>query len=136
MTGKEIETMIALATAAKLEGAESLLDTERVRRVCNGIGPAWAPQTVRDILNRFAPPLVVTSWIHDLDYDTGGAEADRIAADDRMYHNGLKVANFLFPWWHYKRYRYRRRALELRAALAIGGEAAFTYINKKKDEDK
>lgn len=127
----EIDEMTALAVAAQLDGREKLLDRARVRLHCNGIGAAWMPKIARDILNKFAPELVVTSWIHDLDYETGGVEADRVAADDRMYRNGLVIAHHLYGWYNPRRYRVRRRALEFRAALAIAGKSAFNYTTDR-----
>ena len=49
-TDDEIRGKQLLARAAGLSGAELLDDVEAVKKDCNGIGAAWMPDRLRDLL--------------------------------------------------------------------------------------
>ena len=100
----EIEEKIALAKAAKLSGAELLLDRERACRVCNGIGADWMPDWLQEAISGLNPTLVLAADIHDIRYALGGTEAERKDADDEMLENGLKLANYRYGWYDPRRY--------------------------------
>lgn len=126
-TVDEIREKQKIATAAKLDGAGKLYDIERVKTVCNGIGAAWMWETIRMLVSRANPSLVVAADIHDLDYDDGGDENDREAADNRFLENGLKMANFRYHWFDVRRYFVRNQARKFYRLLRTFGRSAFNY---------
>ena len=123
----EIEEKIALAKAAKLSGAELLLDRERACRVCNGIGADWMPDWLREAISGLNPTLVLAADIHDIRYTLGGTEAERKDADDEMLENGLKLANYRYGWYDPRRYWVMCQVWKFSALLAGGGALAFNY---------
>lgn len=124
-TDEEIREKKQLARAAGLSGAELLNDTEAVRRDCNGIGAAWMPDRLRDLLGERYPELKIVADIHDRRYALGGGILARWLADWEFLTNGLKMA------------RQRRRigiawaAIRMWVLLRIGGAAAFNYHKVK-----
>lgn len=129
----EIEEKIALAKAAKLSGAELLLDRERACRVCNGIGADWMPDWLRALISKLFPTLVLAADIHDIRYELGGDEADRHAADVEMLDNGLKLADR-----HYRRLDARRYIVQfimLQFYKTLRRCGAFAFKSKHKETE-
>ena len=129
----EIEEKIALAKAAKLSGAELLLDHERACRVCNGIGADWMPDWLRALISKLFPTLVLAADIHDIRYELGGDEADRHAADVEMLDNGLKLADR-----HYRRLDARRYIVQfimLQFYKTLRRCGAFAFKSKHKETE-
>ena len=61
----------------------------------NGCGPAWLPLNVPDGPDgAFYGPCV----FHDLDYQAGGSERDRLKADWRLYKRMIARCSLL-PWY-------------------------------------
>lgn len=129
----EIEEKIALAKAAKLSGAELLLDRERACRVCNGIGADCMPDWLRALISKLFPTLVLAADIHDIRYELGGDEADRHAADVEMLDNGLKLADR-----HYRRLDARRYIVQfimLQFYKTLRRCGAFAFKSKHKETE-
>ena len=128
---KEIEEKIKLAKAAKLSGAELLDDTELAIRVCNGIGAAWMPNWMRNVISGMNPSLVLAADIHDIRYELGGTEADRKAADDEMLENGYKLAAYRYGWYDPRRYLVRRQMKKFHMILREFGGWAFNKSGER-----
>ena len=129
----EIEEKIALAKAAKLSGAELLLDRERACRVCNGIGADWMPDWLREAISGLNPTLVLAADIHDIRYALGGTEAERKDADDEMLENGLKLANYRYGRFDPRRYIVQFVMLQFYIKLRQFG--AFAFKSKHKETE-
>ena len=127
----EIEEKIALAKAAKLSGAELLLDRERACRVCNGIGADWMPDWLREAISKLFPTLVLAADIHDIRYELGGDEADRHAADVEMLDNGLKLADRHYRRLDARRYIVQFIMLQFYKTLRRCGAFAFKFKHKE-----
>ncbi len=125
-TDTEILAKINLARAAGLDGWERLLDP-RARTCCNGIGAAWMPAGVRATVTAFNPALEIVADIHDIDYEIGGTEADRRAADQRFLENGIKMAKYKYAWYDPRRYLVIKQAKKFYAILRLFGHAAYNY---------
>lgn len=121
----EIKQKQQLVRAAGLSGAELLNDTEAVRRDCNGIGAAWMPDRLRDLLGERYPELVVVADIHDRRYALGGGILARWRADWEFLRNGLKMAR------HCRRIDIAWATVRMWLLLRIGGAAAFNYHKVK-----
>lgn len=130
-TTDEIEDKIKLARAAGLTGWRLLLDTDRAAEICNGIGADWMPERARQIISGLNPTLILAADIHDLRYDDGGTEEDRELADDEMLANGLRLAEYRYPWYDLRRYWVRLKMREFHAILRTAGGAAFNYRRAK-----
>lgn len=129
----EIEEKIALAKAAKLSGAELLLDCERACRICNGIGADWMPDWLRALISGLNPTLVLAADIHDIRYDDGGDELARLLADIEMLDNGIKLANH-----HYSRFDPRRYIVQfvmLQFYIKLRQFGAFAFKSKHEETE-
>ena len=126
-TDDEIRAKQLLARAAGLSGAELLDDMTAVKRDCNGIGAAWMPDRLRDLLGERYPELVVVADIHDRRYSEGGTEADRQAADAEFRANGLKMAKYVYRFYDPRRYWVMWQVKKFSALLASFGMLAFNY---------
>lgn len=120
-TDEEIREKQQLARAAGLSGAELLNDAEAVKRDCNGIGAAWMPDRLRDLLGERYPELVVVADIHDRRYALGGGILARWRADWEFLRNGLKMAR------HCHRIGIAWATVRMWILLRLGGAAAFNW---------
>lgn len=128
-TDKQLDEKIRIAEDAKLSGRE-LLSTfrEMAKSVCNGIGPSRFPKIVRAIIGFICPSLVIVADIHDLRYQIGGTEADRLASDKEFDDNARRMAEYAYK----SRFMQRlviRRGLIMYVILVMGGEDAFNYTD-------
>ena len=110
-----------LASTAGLSGAELLDDVAAVRRDCNGIGAAWMPDRLRDLLGERYPELVIIADIHDRRYALGGGILARWRADWEFLRNGLKMAR------HCRRIGIAWATIRMWILLRLGGAAAFNW---------
>ena len=117
----EIREKQQLARAAGLSGAELLDDMAAVKRDCNGIGAAWMPDRLRDLLGERYPELVVVADIHDRRYALGGGILARWRADWEFLRNGLKMAR------HCRRIGIAWAVIRMWVLLRLGGAAAFNW---------
>ena len=131
-TTAEILKKQELAVDAGLSGVELLDDTERAQRVCNGIGANWMPNRIRALISFLFPTLVLPADIHDLRYDRGGAELDRLLADVEMLENGIRNANHKYRRFDPRRYIVQFVMLQFYIKLREYGSLSF---NKKEDEN-
>ncbi len=123
----EIEEKLKLAKELNLSGAELLEDRERAMRVCNGIGAEWMPESARKLISGLNPTLVLAADIHDLRYDQGGAELDRLLADVEMLENGCKLADAHYSWYNPLRYYVKWKMRKFYKILREFGGWAWNY---------
>ena len=109
------------AYVAGLSGAELLNDAAAVKRDCNGIGAAWMPDRLRDLLGERYPELKIVADIHDRRYALGGGILARWRADREFLTNGLKMAR------HCRRIDIAWATVRMWLLLRIGGAAAFNW---------
>mgnify|MGYP001056245202 CR=1 FL=1 len=126
-TETEILAKQALARALKLSGAELLDDVAAVQRDCNGIGAAWFPDRLRNLLDGLFPELEIVADIHDRRYSIGGGALSRWKADFEFLCNGLRVALRFVGISIRRRFLLARVSAKMYLLLAIGGAAAFNY---------
>ena len=124
-TDAEIRQKQQLARAAGLSGTELLDDAAAVRRDCNGIGAAWMPDRLRDLLGECYPELKIVADIHDRRYALGGGILARWRADWEFLRNGLKMAR------HCRRIGIAWATIRMWILLRLGGAAAFNYHKVK-----
>lgn len=120
-TDAEIRQKQQLARAAGLSGTELLDDAAAVRRDCNGIGAAWMPDRLRDLLGECYPELKIVADIHDRRYALGGGILARWRADWEFLRNGLKMAR------HCRRIGIAWAVIRMWVLLRLGGAAAFNW---------
>lgn len=104
-TAKEIEEIIAVAKAAKLDGLELLEgDPEAIALKFNGIGPESWPEEFRDALTWGLKYFVAAALIHDLRFTyADGSRVQFQAANVEFHNNCLKLARYYVPWWRFIR---------------------------------
>lgn len=117
----EIRQKQQLSRAAGLSGTELLDDAAAVRRDCNGIGAAWMPDRLRDLLGERYPELKIVADIHDRRYALGGGILARWRADWEFLRNGLKMAR------HCRRFGIAWATVRMWILLRLGGAAAFNW---------
>ena len=117
----EIREKQQLARTAGLGGAELLNDAAAVKRDCNGIGAAWMPDRLRDLLGERYPELKIVADIHDRRYALGGGILARWRADWEFLRNGLKMAR------HCRRIGIAWATVRMWILLRLGGAAAFNW---------
>lgn len=94
----------------KLENARILdkYTDAQLALMYNGIGPNSFPDWLIDILNNAAPELAPSCMIHDVEWlESDGTKASFKASNDRLRRNGKITANFMYGFWHIKRYIIR-----------------------------
>lgn len=123
----EILAKQALASALKLSGAFLLDDISAVKADCNGIGAAWFPDRLRDLLDGLFPELEIAADIHDRRYSIGGGILARWKADFEFLRNGLRVAIRFAGISAKRRFLLVRIAVKMYMLLAVAGAAAFNY---------
>lgn len=72
--------------------------------ICNGIGPGYFPDTLREKVTRALPHLVLPAAVHDVAYQIGGDLADFRRVNDELFKNAQICAKSEFAWWHPRRY--------------------------------
>ena len=102
-TAKEIEEIIAVAKAAKLDGLELLEgDPEAIALKFNGIGPESWPEEFRDALTKGLRYFVAAALVHDLRFTyADGSRVQFQAANVEFHNNCLKLARYSIPWWRF-----------------------------------
>ncbi len=80
-------------------------------RIYNGVGPEFLNSDLRKVLDKISKELLPAVMIHDVDFTYGdGTLEDFHRANLSLKMNGIKCANFVYPWYHYKRYLIRAQA--------------------------
>lgn len=128
----EIEQKLEMARRLDLRGWQYLTDYDMVRRCCNGIGAAWFPWWLRGMISFFCPDLLIAADIHDIQYEIGGSESDRVFADAAFLTNVELLA--LQHWW-LRRWLDRRLGLKMYRLLRLGGGLAWHYTGDQEDGD-
>lgn len=123
----EILAKQALSRALKLSGAELLDDVAAVQNDCNGIGAAWFPDRLRNLLDGLFPELEIVADIHDRRYAIGGGILARWRDDFEFLRNGLRVALRFAGISVRRRFLLARTAVKMYVLLAVAGAAAFNY---------
>lgn len=97
-----------------LYGAEwfAELGIERISRACNGCGPEWMSQSMRDILTAILDLFSPAFCIHDcrFAYDNNGTRGAFDAANEELLLNCMILADDRYGWYDPRRYIWRHRA--------------------------
>ena len=108
ITKESLEGYRRQAVEAGLEGAGFLtsMTDEDILTICNGIGPEWFPASLRTMVDRFHPSLIVVSMIHDIMYHVGdGTDEDFRNANRIFRENGYRMAKLNYGWYNPARYK-------------------------------
>lgn len=106
----EIDELLKIAVEAKLEGLDfiSSFSYEQLSDGYNGIGPSFLPAAVRAKLTRHLAIFAPAAFIHDM--RTAASDGSRYGFDFanlEFLENCLKLADYHYAWWSWKRYRAR-----------------------------
>lgn len=133
-TLKEIKELRSLATEAKLEKAEILLEyhNSELQTICNGIGPECFPDWLREGISVMHPSLLPVAFIHDVEWhENDGRLSDFIASNHRFKRNGYKMAKHRYAWFDPRRYIVMRQASRLARICLLFGYPAWKAATKK-----
>ena len=130
-TKEELQHKYEVAVNLGLSGAE-LLKHPKAQKACNGIGAQWMWDSLRELLGKFNPALVLAADIHDVRYELGGSDADRKKADDEFLANALICADAEYCWINPFRYRARKQARKFYFILRVTGGKAWRDAQKKR----
>ena len=106
----KIDSLVKTAVLAELDGVEFLqdFDDSTIRREYNGIGPEWAGETVRETATRYLTLFEPAALVHDMrNYMSDGSRKGFYYANMEFHENCLKLADYAYPWWNWRRYRAR-----------------------------
>ena len=126
----DFEKLKLFASASALEGAASLWHPA-APEICNGIGAAFFPAGLRQMLDRRNPAIQAPAAIHDLDYTRGGSVADRLRADRKFLKNCFRAGNYLYRSVDFRRYLVWAKGVKFYILLRLGGGAAFNYRKER-----
>lgn len=130
---KVIDEARATARELRLAGWELLAEAsnEHVRRVCNGIGPAWMPAVGRAVMDLLHPTLKVVAILHDLGYDAADGTIAVFRRLNREFaENGRKVADARFGCLDPRRYLVRRSARRCAFLCDVFGLPAYVIASR------
>ena len=138
MTLQEAQDSISRARALKLSGAEFIatLGDENVMRACNGIGPSWMKQYLREKLDKWFRRFRVCADVHDcrFAFDNDGEDAKFRAANDELERNCLIVADTDFAWYNPLRYWWRHGGRLMAKACRDFGWSAWRDAYEDNEE--
>ena len=101
----------------------------------NGCGPEWVWDYVREKLTSFLALFEPAFLIHDSDYaSSDGSTFDFSLANDRLEMNCLKLANYTYPWYSWRRYRAHLAALEIASLCRRYGWKAYCQARPAKGQ--
>lgn len=103
-------------------------------KVCNGIGPSWFPQHLRELVSKLNPSLVVVAQNHDLGYYYGRGTASNFRQLNEAFRiNGRKVAEAKYGWYDPRRYWVEFQAWKFaKECDKFGWKAYAAAINERK----
>lgn len=137
LTPPEMEALVAKARDAKLSCAVHIasLPIAELCRIYNGAGPEWLSDSARKKLTHwlreFAPAIVG----HDVAYEESDGKLDSFErANKYLYDDCVKLANYNHPWWSWRRYVGRAKALAVYEAVELLGWVQWlACYNRRKD---
>ena len=130
---KHVAALYETAVKADLDlGMAASLSDDRLAELYNGCGPEWLPARIREKLTRLLALFEPAFLIHDCDYSAAnGSTGDWAVANDRLEANCLRLANYTYPWYSWRRYRARLAALEIASLCRRYGWTAYVSAAKK-----
>lgn len=137
---KELNQAREIAANLELEGRKLLFEKtdEEILSLVNGIGPGWFPESLRKLINKFNPSLIVPSMIHDLQWSYGdGTRQHFKESNEQFKRNGYKLADYNYPWYHRRRYLVRFQSWEF-CRLCMKAPGWITYkasVTKRRIEE-
>lgn len=113
MEANEIKALVAKAVAARLEGADALVDAPlwALARNFNGCGPAWLKEKWRAKLSRWSAAFMPAYLVHDWDYTASDGSREKFdEANERLERNCRRLADYEYGRLNWKRYAARAAA--------------------------
>lgn len=139
----EASVAIHVSWRVGLYGAEWIraLGVDKVADACNGCGPEWMSQSMRDKLTAFLDIFFPAFCIHDCRfvYDNNGDRGAFDAANEELRLNCLLLADDSYGWYDPRRYIWRHRAKLVYIACKDFGWSAWRDAygeNQKQGEMK
>ena len=121
-----------------LQGGELLemCTDKELQRICNGIGPQWFPEHLRNLIDRFNPTLRQVADLHDLMYYfADGSDEAFHRANAAFASNGITMAKDRYAWYDPRRYWVMLKAKEFADICDILGITAYTAAIRECNND-
>lgn len=130
---KEIAKLMDIAVLADLDlGHATNLGDDRIAELYNGCGPECLPEQARDKLTKYLKIFEPAFAIHDVDYTKGdGSTFDFSMANDRLELNCLKLADYNYGVFNWRRYMAHAAAVEIASLCRRYGWTAYTQACKR-----
>lgn len=131
----EIDELLSTAVDAGLDGLDfaAQFDGEEMVRIYNGIGPELFGKDCRDALSRYLALFAPAALIHDLRYSrSDGGTFNWHYANAEFRDNCLKLADWKYGWWNWR--RYRARAVAILAFEGVEGPVGWIAWLKARQE--
>ncbi|MBO4512398.1 MAG: hypothetical protein J5746_06500 [Victivallales bacterium] len=104
--------------------------------ICNGIGPAWFPEILRDFITKLSPTLHWAADLHDLMYYFGdGTKEDFSRANQALAENGAILAKEAYAWYDPLRYLVMLEARRFAKLCERYGYTAYTKAIQDRIDD-
>lgn len=137
MTVEHVTDLYFTALKAELEGIEFLASFtyEEMALEYNGIGPSMMSEKDRKRLTKWLKLFEPICLGHDMRFAVSdGTRESFDRANKELLANGLKISNYTYSWYNWKRYRARFVARVMYAAVcASGWDAWQKCYNKRHD---
>ena len=130
---KRVKSLIVEAEKLGLDGIEMVksLPVEEVAKEFNGIGPAWWPDWLRDLLSGLLCIFLPACMIHDIEYKLADGSKEAFhAANRRLGANCAKTAKAMYAWYDPLRYYYLKQAKRVETACEIAGWIAYKQAHE------
>lgn len=111
---------------------------EVAARVCNGLGPSWFPEYLRNLLDRMNPTLRPVWANHDIGFRNGdGTWGDFIRKNAAFRINGKLAAKHRYKWYDPRRYWVMKQAAKFAAECDVLGWPAYVAAirDRQKEEE-
>ena len=137
---EEIDKLIKTAVVADLEGLDFLYSFDRATlcREYNGIGPEWAGEKLRGKVTAHLDLFQPAAVLHDLrNFESDGTRRGFNFANMEFLENCLRLANWRYAWYDWRRYRARAVAYALYDFVCgPGGWKAWMDCYSRKETSK
>ena len=127
-----IAALIETALAVGLDGADwaNLYGLAWLSDAYNGIGPEFLPPTLREKVTNWLHLFEPAALIHDArNHVSDGTRKGFEAANDEFLRNCLKLADFWYPWYSWRRYRARAVAHLLYDFVSADGFGWIAWLD-------
>lgn len=129
LTGKQLNEWRAFVSHHAIVDSRLLFEHSDVEIIsaANGIGPAFFPEAVRNVIDFLHPCFVLPSALHDISYTyhNDGTRGTFLHYNAVFVTNCKLMAGYTYSWYNPARYYVRHKASEFGTILDSFGWRAW-----------